>query len=71
MEWINCKKEQPKEFGEYIVAWKVDDGDPLVKVLDWNAIDNRWQDININRTHEITHWMPLPEPPKTASEGVE
>ena len=75
-EWISVKDMLPKETGRYLTVKKriapdklggnrtdivilrffVDDGFKMpTHIPDW---------INEEINEEITHWMPLPEPPK-------
>ena len=67
--WISVKDRLPEEYGNYLA---VVDGEvtectysrPFIK-----GIINGWITCNANgfkwlRDEHITHWMPLPEPPK-------
>ena len=63
-KWIPVS-DPPKESGCYLTAvkhWL--DGKPVTREAFWNSVD--W--LSCERRHEITprvtHWMPLPEPPK-------
>ncbi len=64
-EWISVKDRLPSEAGQYLVAYH-----PCVweNVLDEVRIGidsfrgkNCWAQKKYQR---VTHWMPLPEPPK-------
>lgn len=66
--WINAKKKLPEKSGRYLVYA----GIGYHSVLDYSAKDQLFNahddlDTEWNRAHAIpvTHWMPLPEPPKT------
>lgn len=59
-EWIKCSDQMPPEMDDVIVT---DGGD--IKMMWWNG--KQWD--SWVRRHDIdsdmvTHWMPLPEPPK-------
>ena len=69
-EWINVEDRLPsnslgKEYDEYITyCCNNEHHDPIVTVLSWTG--SRWIDNNYNYWCEfVTHWMLLPEPPKT------
>ena len=56
--------EPPKEPGNYIVMIQ---GSTYPTELFWSAKRKKWVEISdddFDVTYEVTHWMPLPEPPK-------
>ncbi len=59
-EWINCSERMPQVMEDVLVT----DGEE-VKSMWWNG--NKW-DSWLSRysldSDDVTHWMPLPEPPK-------
>ena len=60
-EWIKCSERMPDDFEEVLVS----DG-ANVEVM-WRDCDGFWdcwapRNSNID-TDDVTHWMPLPEPP--------
>lgn len=63
MEWISVKKRVPKLDDVYRMS-------ELVLVTDGENIrigyyaKLEWKEFPINRIMDVTHWMPLPEPPK-------
>ena len=58
-QWISVKDRLPESSGSYIV-YSGKSG--TVFTAHFWARDNRWSGRSLNLT--ITHWMPLPEPPK-------
>lgn len=63
-EWIPVA-ESPQGKGCYIVAvnhWL--DGKPVTREAYWNGCDWLSCDKKRELTPRVTHWMPLPEPPK-------
>ena len=59
MEWIKITDRLPKK-EDYYLIW---DGE----YLDYARYDverNQWHDEEITIYEDVTHWMPLPEPPK-------
>lgn len=54
-EWIPVAERLPED-GEYVLAYSTQD--ELMSIAARHRFEN-W---------EITHWMPLPEPPKEAKE---
>lgn len=57
--WISVKDRMP-EYGRYLVTVVRDDGAVAVHTATYNDL-SWWMHSNVG---EITHWMPLPEPPK-------
>lgn len=51
-QWIRMDERFPDEEGEYLVAW-IHGEVSSIELCDLQDIDEA-----------ITHWMPLPEPPK-------
>lgn len=61
-EWISVKDRLPSA-GESVICYRADDG--------WQVICDYMDDDffyicddELTIYHAITHWMPLPEPPK-------
>lgn len=65
-EWIPVTERMPENLGLYLVIethWL--DGSPVRKIAKWNTIDWFTADIKSKEiTERVTHWMPLPQPPK-------
>ena len=61
--WIPCSERLPSEFNYVLCSGR--DG---IGVLRY--IGSKWLDENAiaYSTNEITHWMPLPEPPEEVQE---
>ncbi|HAW9102259.1 TPA: DUF551 domain-containing protein [Escherichia coli] len=59
--WISCSERMPKGYADVLVT----DGEHVeVKWWDESGYWNSWTELNSDiLAHEITHWMPLPEPP--------
>ena len=58
------EQEWPGEYCEFLVM--IEKGS-LPTTLYYNLEENEWFRINTaleRETYEVTHWMPLPEPPK-------
>lgn len=62
--WISCSDRMPKGYADVLVT----DGEHVeVKWWDESGYWNSWTElISDILAHEITHWMPLPEPPQEA-----
>ena len=69
--WVRCEDELPKENGFYLVAVKAPHKG--VRVYEYKPCndmfyenENKWVRENGSYilNHLVTHWMPLPEPPK-------
>lgn len=66
MEWISVKDRLPKKSGSYLVVIK--GFDPFSTAF---RRDKGWHDQDKGRdalfdpwSHLVTHWRPLPKPPK-------
>ena len=72
MKWINVKEESPKGHGFYNVEIETEEGSQTHSMWftdgQWYYDSTMWSsDESISSTSfyaEVTHWMPLPEPPK-------
>ncbi|KHH94040.1 hypothetical protein PU46_12825 [Escherichia coli] len=62
--WISCSDRMPKGYADVLVT----DGEHVeVKWWDESGYWNSWTELSSDiLAHEITHWMPLPEPPQEA-----
>lgn len=61
MEWISVKDDLPKKRTRVLVS----DGQLVTQAIinhrgDWA----NWYTIDNEYFNDVTHWMPLPEPPK-------
>jgi len=64
--WIPVNERPPEKLGRYLTAYvstcyKGDNPKKHVGELDWAGEKCGWL---INGLHKVTHWRPLPEPPK-------
>ncbi|EFC9718592.1 DUF551 domain-containing protein [Escherichia coli] len=65
--WISCSERMPKGYADVLVT----DGEHVeVKWWDEFGYWNSWTELNSDIfADEITHWMPLPEPPQEVNRG--
>ena len=70
--WISVEDEFPKETGFYLVVqydavqayWWLDD------IKEWDEIFE-WKDgLHYNKMEGVTHWMPMPAPPKSSCSEI-
>lgn len=61
-EWISVTKQLPETYIEVLVCFKADGTNVIAFVNRFGKWKNASTDNFIES--EITHWMPLPEPPK-------
>ena len=69
--WIPVAERRPEQDGKYLCVYSfrtIDDSPVRMRfpsVLDYYATDSvpHFQHEGVNEMH-VTHWMPLPEPPK-------
>ena len=70
-EWISVKDKSPTKKGQYLVAYHVAHWDSVnyeytvvgIDSFRGGKADNRYSWAH-NKYRLVTHWMPLPEPPK-------
>lgn len=60
LRWRSCKKEKPTEKGRYEVVCRNGDIPPYVLLGFYNPDNPGWD------LYGVTHWRPMPEPPKEA-----
>jgi len=67
MEWISVKDRLPEKFTAVIVYRTRKGESPIVEqgTLELNG----WWKVFGTRTKSVTHWMPMPEPPREADNG--
>ncbi|MEW3322664.1 ead/Ea22-like family protein [Escherichia coli] len=65
--WISCSERMPEGYADVLVT----DGEHVeVKWWDESGYWNSWTELNSDIfDDEITHWMPLPEPPQEVNRG--
>ena len=64
-EWIPVEENLPKVFGEYIVCIQNAHGRRYSDYADFDPYEQRWKTgMYCGKHDKVTHWMPLPEPPK-------
>lgn len=61
--WVPVSERLPEKDGKYLVVVA---GDKIEEpyVLTWYFFDGHFEAFVYFPTRYITHWMPLPEPPK-------
>ena len=62
-EWLSVKDRLPEESGMYIVT--ANDGHAQrVSFVQWQKKNRRWNLTGARSYWRVTHWMPMPQPPK-------
>lgn len=60
-KWISAKDRLPEDGAIVFCYTKHDDWN----VMQWSEFLHRWADMYVDYRQEyVTHWMPLPQPPK-------
>ena len=64
--WIPVTEQLPKEYGHYFA--NIVGGEfaqiSCAEIVYFDGKIFRWEHISTEYPEEVTHWMPLPEPPK-------
>ena len=60
-KWIPVSERLPEDLGEYIVMIE---GAILPSTLWFNPWEEIWYEYYDQELYKVSHWMPLPEPPK-------
>lgn len=64
-EWISVEERLPGVSGRYICAVKDKNGHTWTVAGDYNLEMKKWFGLMFGEIkNTVTHWMPLPEPPK-------
>ncbi len=63
-QWVKCSERMPEAIGEYLVAYKWMNRWIYQKVITFAHLSEYTNEMGWNSNLEITHWMPLPEPPQ-------
>lgn len=61
--WISVEDGLPEESGTYITA-ALDGHTTRVTFVKWQKRNRHWELTGARSYWKITHWMPLPEPPR-------
>lgn len=63
--WISVKDRTPERGGTYLCFQPLAASFCMVNTYRWSTTNNVWRGAQIGSVITgITHWMPLPEPPK-------
>ncbi len=72
-KWIPVTERLPEEYGHYLanivggefaqISW--------AEIVYFDGKIFRWEHISTEYPEKVTHWMPLPQPPKVDEDGVE
>jgi hypothetical protein len=63
--WIPVSERLPNIFGEFNVVVKRNTGEIYSDYADFDPFTKRWTTgLFFDIGSKVTHWMPLPEPPK-------
>ena len=67
MEWISVKDRLPEDYNNYdymLCYFEGWDDMFFQRTLEYDIEEKEWSDHEGNVYNKVTHWMPLPEPPK-------
>lgn len=63
-EWISVEERLPQATGKYLCAVKDKRGNLWTIASDWSLEMKSWFGDYGEIKNKVTHWMPLPDPPK-------
>jgi hypothetical protein len=63
VEWISVKERFPERPTQNVIVWvsRFNFPSPYMTLAQYK--NGKWT-VDESRVHEVTHWMPLPPPPK-------
>ena len=64
-EWVSVAERLPRVGGNYICAVQDKNGGTWTIPAEWNLEMKTWFGAFGEIKNKVTHWMPLPEPPKS------
>ena len=64
MEWISVEERLPQATGKYLCAVKDKRGSLWTSASVWSLEMKSWFGDYGEIKNIVTHWMPLPDPPK-------
>ena len=65
MKWISVKDSQPERGQRFLAYTKFRDRIEVLQMRTWG--EQGWAVGGLQLGKDITHWMPLPEPPEVQS----
>ena len=65
MEWISVNDKLPQDDIDVLCLFTGWDDMQFQRVLSYDELEKEWVDWEGYTHNKITHWMPLPNPPKT------
>jgi len=71
-EWVRCDERLPKLTGNYCIAIADPDDIGWSSSVSWTAFCSGecWEDCDpVEDGQPVTHWQPMPQPPKDKQEG--
>ena len=64
-KWIHVSERLPEHFGQFLVTVKEYNRGWYADSAMYDPYKNEWRtNLFCGMRDEVTHWMPLPEPPK-------
>lgn len=63
-DWISAEERMPQATGKYLCAVKDKRGNIWTIASDWSLEMKSWFGDYEEIKNIVTHWMPLPDPPK-------
>jgi len=70
MNWISVKEKLPERLTTVLIYVPTEESIYVATFCDWDDVCNDWhtfpqsRDSDNIKQNSVTHWAPLPEPPK-------
>lgn len=69
--WVSVKDRMPEPNKDVLLAVYCEETDSYYQVIAWQTTSGDWDsndEVFCQYDDEVTHWMPLPEPPEEGNE---
>jgi hypothetical protein len=64
IDWISVDDRLPETFQRVLIYTLDWDLDPIQSIAHFNGIKTGFLSVGGKKDKDVTHWIPLPEPPK-------
>jgi hypothetical protein len=69
-QWISVEDRLPEDDEPVLACFVGWDDMKFIRVLEYYSQEKEWEDWNCITHSNVTHWMPLPQPPQSILNNV-